>query len=239
MSRAAPSVPGGRAWILTCEHASCAVPREYRSLGLRRAALRDHIGWDLGALALQQAVGRELGAACVASRWSRLLVDCNRDPADPGLILATSDGVAIPGNARVSRAERRRRVDDFHAPYHRAVERAIARLERRGLRPRLLSLHSFTPIMGGVVRKLDIGVLYDRHRGLAHRLGAALRAGGWRVNYNEPYSGLAGLIYSARRHGDAAGIEYVELEINNVLLRQPGTIARVGHDVVRALRAIG
>ena len=93
--------------------------------------------------------------------------------------------------------------------------------------------------MNRVVRKLDIGVLYDRHRGLAHRLGAALRAGGWRVNYNEPYSGLAGLIYSARRHGDAAGIEYVELEINNVLLRRPGTIARVGHDVVRALRAIG
>ena len=40
---------GERVWILTCEHASCAVPREYRSLGLARAELRDHIGWDLGA----------------------------------------------------------------------------------------------------------------------------------------------------------------------------------------------
>lgn len=231
---------GARVWILTCEHASFAVPREYRSLGLARAALRDHIGWDLGARALQSVVARELGGApAVASRWSRLLVDCNRDPADPSLVLAESDGVAVPGNARVSAAERRRRVERFHAPYHRAVDRVIERELRRGRSPRLLSIHSFTPVLAGVERKLDVGVLFDRHRGLAHRLGAAIRSMGWRVRYNEPYSGLAGLIYSARRHGHGGGIEYVELEINNALLRESRSIERIGRDVARALRSIG
>ena len=238
MSRAPEA--GERVWILTCEHASCAVPREYRSLGLPRSALRDHIGWDLGARALQRVVARELGGApTLASRWSRLLVDCNRDPSDPSLVLAESDGVRVPGNARVTRAERARRVELFHAPYHRAVERAIERELRRGRSPRLLSIHSFTPVMGGVERRLDVGVLFDRHRGLAHRLGAEIRRTGWRVKYNEPYSGLAGLIYSARRHGHGGGIDYVELEINNALLREPRAIERMGRDVARALRAIG
>ena len=36
---------------------------------------------------------------------------------------------------------------------------------------------------------------------------------------NEPYSGLDGLIYSARRHGRRHGVRYLELEINNALLR--------------------
>ncbi len=231
---------GERVWILTCEHASCAVPREYRSLGLPREALRDHIGWDVGARALQRVVSRELGGApAVASRWSRLLVDCNRAPDDPSLVLAESDGVRVPGNARVTRAERRRRVELFHAPYHRSVERTIAREIRRGRSPRLLSIHSFTPVMGGVERRMDVGVLFDRHRGLAHRLGAALRSRGWRVRYNEPYSGLAGLIYSARRHGHGGGIDYVELEINNALLREAESIERMGREVARALRTVG
>lgn len=228
----------GRAWVLTCEHASCAVPRRYSALGLPRAALVDHIGWDPGARALQRVVGRELGAACVASRWSRLLVDCNRAPDSPSLILACSDGVDVPGNRRVSAAERRRRIELFHRPYHEAVERAVARAVRRDPGARLLSLHSFTPVLGGVRRKLDVGVLFDEHPRLARRLGRELRRSGYRVRYNEPYSGLAGLIYSARRHGLAAGIEYVELEVNNALLRDPRDVERIGRDVSRAVAAL-
>jgi predicted N-formylglutamate amidohydrolase len=227
-------------WILTCEHARASVPRAYVSLGLTRAALRDHIAWDIGAHALQRQVAARIGAPWVASRWSRLLVDCNRDPSDPSLILAVSDQVAVPGNARISAAERRRRLVAYYEPYHAAVTRTIQRTQRRqpGARLRLLALHSFTPVMAGVKRELDIGVLFDGYPALARRLGRALAAAGYRVRYNEPYSGLAGLIYSARRHGDAGGIEYVELEVNNALLREPASIARLGRDIARALRTV-
>lgn len=225
-------------WVLTCEHASCALPRAYRGLGLGRAEVRDHIGWDIGARAVQRHLSLALGAPMVASRWSRLLIDCNRAPDDPTLIVAQSDGVSVPGNRRVSGAERRRRLADFYEPYHAAVERMVRRACARhpGARIRLLALHSFTPVMAGVKRELDIGVLYDEFPALARRFGRALRAEGYRVRYNEPYSGLAGLIYSARRHANAAGIEYVELEINNRLLRDPRDIARISSDVARAIR---
>lgn len=237
-----PSVaPRDVRWVLTCEHASFAVPRAYAALGLSRAHLRDHIGWDLGAAAVQREVARRLGIPRVASRWSRLLVDCNRAPDSPSLIVAESDGVPVPGNAAVGIRERRRRLRLFHAPYHAAVDAMVARERRRHPQAevRILSLHSFTPVMDGRERRLDIGVLFDDHPALARRLGARLREQGWRVRYNEPYSGLAGLIYSARRHGESHRVAYVELEINNALLRTESGTTRLGRDVALALRAVG
>lgn len=226
--------------MLTCEHASAALPRAYAGLGVPRAQRYDHIGWDIGARAVQREVARRLGVPAVASRWSRLLIDCNRDLTDESLIVRVSDGVHVPGNARVSRTERARRIALAHAPYHAAVDRMVAREKRR--RPdaavQILALHTFTPVMAGVVRDFDIGVLFDAYPELAHRLGRALARLGWRVRYNEPYSGLAGLIYSARRHGEAHDVAYVELEINNALLRSKAGVARVGRDVARALATL-
>ena len=55
--------------VLTCEHASCAVPVEYDDLGLDDEQLTEHIGWDIGAGALTQSLARELGApACTCDR---------------------------------------------------------------------------------------------------------------------------------------------------------------------------
>jgi predicted N-formylglutamate amidohydrolase len=240
-SLATPEVNrAGSFWVLTCEHASCALPRQYASLGLRRAELRDHIGWDVGARGVQREIARRLGAPQVASRWSRLLVDCNRDPSDPSLILAKSDGIRVPGNTRVSARERRHRLAAYYAPYHVAVDRTLRRAvrARSPQQVRLLALHSFTPVMNGVKRRLDIGVLYDEYPALARRLGRALARAGYRVRYNEPYSGFAGLIYSARRHGNTVGVEYVELEINNALVRDDAGVAKLGRDVAAALRTV-
>lgn len=238
MSRARHPPRGDGTWLLTCEHAGTAIPRSYRALGLERRQILDHIGWDIGARAVQRELAGLLGAPHAASRWSRLLVDCNRAIDDPTLIVRVSDGVVVPGNARVSEAERRRRVRDYYAPYHRAVDRMVERAKRRGGLVRLLSLHSFTPEMNGRERRLDIGVLFDEHEPLARRLGRALRRRGWRVRYNEPYSGRAGLIYSARRHGNAHDIEYVELEINNRLIREPSGQRRLAREVAAALREV-
>lgn len=190
---------------------------------------------------MQREIARRLRVPYVASRWSRLLVDCNRATEDATLIVSASDGVVVPANARISAAERRRRVHDYYEPYHAAVDRMIRRARRSaGERPvRLLSLHSFTPVLAGSERRFEIGVLFDEHERLARRLGRALERHGYRVRYNEPYSGRAGLIYSARRHGNAHAIDYVELEINNCLIRAPAGQRRLGRDVAAAIAAIG
>ena len=82
----------------------------------------------------------------------------------------------------------------------------------------LLSIHSFTPVLGKKERRFDLGVLFDRHEDLAQEVGARLGHDGHRVRYNEPYSGYDGLIFSARSHGARNGLVYLELEINNSLI---------------------
>ena len=226
-------------WVLTCEHATKRVPRKYAALGLPRAALADHIGWDIGAGAVQRVLARELPAEAVSSRVSRLLVDANRMPHEESLIPLQNDGIVVPGNASVSAAERKRRIRLYHEPYHARVNKILKRATRTAPgRVRLLSLHSFTPQMGGRVRDFDIGVLFDAHVGLAHAFGRALVREEFRVRYNEPYSGYDGLIYAPKRHGEAHDVPYVELEINNRLIRDPAAAGRVGRRIARALRAL-
>ncbi len=224
--------PDARAsMVLTCEHASCAVPVPYRDLGLRRDQLEDHIGWDIGAGAITETLAKHYGATAVLSSASRLLIDCNRDLGDHDLIVAVSDGVAIPGNTGIGQTELKERVREFYEPYHAAVDAVLLR-HRPTL---LLSLHSFTPTMQGQARDFDIGVLFDRYPEAATRLEKCLTSAGFRVRYNQPYSGMDGLIYSANRHGSQHGVVYLELEINNILLRHEPGIRTIGENLVAGL----
>jgi len=201
--------------VLSCEHASASVPPEYDNLGLSPEHLADHIGWDIGAAALTERLSRELGVPAVLSGASRLLVDCNRDLTDDDLIPHSVHGVAVPGNTALDSAERTRRLARFYEPYHAAID---AQLERNPA-ALLLSVHSFTPALNGCLRSFDVGVLFDQHEDLAHALARSIADAGLTVRMNEPYSGLEGLIFSARSHGRRHAVPYLELEINNRLLR--------------------
>lgn len=224
--------PNGRApLVLTCEHASCAVPVEYNDLGVQAEQLREHIGWDIGAHEVTEALAGHFDATAVLAGVSRLVIDCNRNLSDHDLIVARSDGVMIPGNARIDPDERASRIRDFYEPYHRAID---AILQRRN-KPFLLSLHSFTPVFNGRERRFDIGVLFDTCAAPAHELAQGLVKQGLRVRQNEPYSGLDGLIFSARKHGLKYGLCYLELEINNSLLRTQAAIEKIVTALARSL----
>jgi predicted N-formylglutamate amidohydrolase len=220
--------------VLTCEHASYTIPAEYDDLGLAREQLREHIAWDIGARHVTEMLAREFDATAVLAGASRLVIDCNRDLADHDLIVAESHGVNVPGNTQIAAAERERRIREFYHPYHDAIDAVLAR--RRGAF--LLSVHSFTPVLRGRERRFDVGVLFDAYAAEAHTLGEALTREGLRVRYNEPYSGLDGLIFSARQHGAAHGIRYLEIEINNALIRGEKEAAAMAGRVARALRAV-
>jgi predicted N-formylglutamate amidohydrolase len=220
--------------LLTCEHASTSIPEGYHNLGLDVEQLRDHIGWDIGAGLLTQDLCTFLDAAAVLSNVSRLMVDCNRQTTDHDLIPEESHGVRIPGNALLSEAERSHRLDAFYHPYHEAIDRAV---RGRGV-TFLLSIHSFTPSLAGVSRDFDAGVLFDDFEELAICLARGLGESGLAVRMNEPYSGLDGLIFSARHHGRRNEIPYLEIEVNNRLLRNPDDIRMVAGRIAASLEAV-
>ena len=64
--------------LVTCDHASRAVPRALQNLGLDDAALALHIGWDIGAAEVSRGLARTLDAPAILAGYSRLVIDCNR-----------------------------------------------------------------------------------------------------------------------------------------------------------------
>jgi predicted N-formylglutamate amidohydrolase len=66
--------------VISCEHASAAVPARYRSVfGGADAVIRSHRGSDLGARLLARQLALELNSRLVEARATRLLADPNRD----------------------------------------------------------------------------------------------------------------------------------------------------------------
>ena len=183
-----------------------------------------------------RALLQHVDSAAVSFAYSRLLIDCNRAPSDHDLILPESDGTPVPGNRGLTDAERQRRIREFYDPYHAAVDRIVR--DRADASRLLLSVHSFTPTLDGKDRPFDVGVLFDGHEDLAHEFGQRLAHTGYRVRDNEPYSGYAGLIFSARRHGRQHGLPYLEIEMNNALLSTPEGVADMGRRLGRVLGAL-
>ena len=220
--------------VLTCEHASCAVPTEYQNLGLNPDYLKRHIGWDIGARAVVQEIIQHIDSPAVFSGYSRLLIDCNRDLSDHDLVIPKSDGIPVPANRHVTDSERQRRIADFYNPYHAAIDHVLA--QKKSQPTILLSVHSFTPILGKKKRLFDLGVLFDRYADLAQKFGQLLSQTGYRVRYNEPYSGYDGLIFSACRHGEHNHLVYLEIEMNQGLLLNPAGIAEMGQKLSQVLK---
>jgi predicted N-formylglutamate amidohydrolase len=206
-------------FLIVCDHASNALPSRYGDLGLDAERLASHIAWDPGALAVARGLAERLGAPLVHSTVSRLVVDVNRPPTAPDLIVETSETTRIPGNADLSEAERQRRVAAVHAPYHAAIERVVDARLAAGRATSLIAIHSFEPVYRGVRRPWPVGVIFDRDRRLADILIQGLGAAGLDVGVNAPYSPADRVYYTLSRHGEARGLACVMLEIRNDLIR--------------------
>ena len=70
--------------------------------GLAPAEMDRHIAWDIGVAGLGGALSESLNAVFIRQRFSRLVIDCNRDPESPGAVPPISDGTPVPAN-RVTR----------------------------------------------------------------------------------------------------------------------------------------
>ncbi len=204
--------------VLACDHASNAVPVPYDSLGLPAASFTRHIAYDLGVHDLVSALSGRLNAPAVLAGFSRLLIDPNRGEDDPTLVMRLSDGEIIPGNADADAAEIGRRLANYHRPYHAAIDAALDRALNAGVVPMLVSIHSFTPVWRGRVRRWHCGILWWGDKPTADFCLTYLRSmKDLTVGDNQPYSGeLEGDCMD--RHGNKRGISHVLIEIRQDLI---------------------
>ena len=216
------------------DHAGRAIPRGLRDLGVADADLERHIAWDIGVQGLGLRLADALGACFIAQRYSRLVIDCNRDPARADAMPEVSDGTEIPGNVGLTPADRADRVAAIFEPYHRAI---AAELDARAGRPTLVvALHSFTPVMAGFQRPWRFGVLHLGASPFCDAMLAALRAEGddAPVGDNEPYK-MDEVDFTIPHHAVGRGLDYIELETRQDLIADAAGQQAVAERLVRIL----
>ncbi|TVV74052.1 N-formylglutamate amidohydrolase [Sphingomonas solaris] len=210
-------------FLLIGDHAGLKIPKSLDSLGVSDADLARHIACDIGVQETGTLLAGDLDACFIHQIYSRLVIDCNRDPTADDAIPARSDGADIPGNHALDAAARATRVAAIHAPYHAAIAAEISRRTAAGRPTVLVALHSFTPVMAGAARPWDIGILYDR--GDARFAVAVLAHLAAQTDFvtgdNEPYR-MDETDHSVPRHAWTAGLPYVEVEFRQDHLAAPG-----------------
>jgi predicted N-formylglutamate amidohydrolase len=201
------------------DHASARIPRRLGDLGLPPAELQRHIAWDIGALAVARLVSASLDAPLVAQNYSRLVIDCNRDPRVPTSIPTLSEHTEIPGNLALSEADKATRRREIFDPYHDHVRDLLDARVAAGRPTFFVAQHSMTNVFKGNERAMHAAVLYNRDRRFAGLvLDMLRREPGLTVADNQPYFVSDETDYSIPRHGEARGLPHVEIEIRQDLL---------------------
>jgi predicted N-formylglutamate amidohydrolase len=224
--------------LLTCEHGGNEVPAVYRPLFKGASdVLRGHRGWDPGALGLFKQLAPLSDAAFAATR-TRLLVELNRSRHHPALFSSYTKGL--------SRAERERILEQYYRPHRDAIGRQVAAWTNAEEHVRHVAVHSFTPVLNGAVRTLDIGLLYDparrQEKHWAERWRDALLTidPDLEVRMNRPYLGKADGLPTHLRRLHRTRYAGIELEVNQGHLRNgrfPKDLCAVVREaLVRSLR---
>lgn len=204
--------------LLVCDHASCRFPFALGDMGLDPFAQRCHLAIDIGAGSLTERLAKSLGVTAVIAQYSRLVVDCNRQLMDPGAFLEYGDGILVPGNRNLSQSDKDARAEAIYWPYHRAIDEQIKRLKAVGPPPAFISVHSFTPVLNGVSRTIEMGVLWDKDARLADVFIEEFRAAGFLTGDNEPYSGKAPQDFTIDHHAEEIDLPHVGIEVRQDLI---------------------
>jgi predicted N-formylglutamate amidohydrolase len=207
-------------FLLTADHAGRAIPASLHNLGVSEAERQRHIAWDIGIAGVTEHLSELLDATAVLQTYSRLVIDCNRDPSWPSAMPETSEYTPIPGNRNLTKEARDARVAEVFAPYHDRIRQLLdARAHRRTV---LVAMHSFTPSFKGESRAMQVGMLYNKDARLAHILLDLLRQEpDLIVGDNAPYAITEDSDYSVPTHGEKRGLPHIEIEIRQDLIATP------------------
>lgn len=234
-------------FIIVADHASARIPRRLANLGLPESELQRHIAWDIGALSVARRVAALVDAPLVAQNYSRLVIDCNRDPKVATSIPRISELHEIPGNSSLSAAEIAARRKEIFDPYHRRISELLDHRQAIGRRVILVAQHTMTDVYKGDQRRMHAAVLYNRDRRFAGVVLRLLRRERHLIIAdNEPYFVSDETDYTIPHHAEARSLLHVEIEIRQDLVSDEAgqtewaaRIARVLQDAQREFDAAG
>jgi predicted N-formylglutamate amidohydrolase len=224
-------------FVILVDHASSRIPRALGDLGLPSSELQRHIAWDIGALGVARRMAAALDAPLVAQNYSRLVIDCNRDPKVAASIPAVSELTEVPGNIGLSADEIAARRAEIFDPYHDHVRALLDERLAAGRPTILVAQHSMTNIFKGQRREMHAAVLYNRDRRFAGLvLDRLRRETDLQIGDNEPYFVSDETDYTIPRHGEARGLPHVEIEIRQDLIGEDAGQHAWAQLITRALQ---
>lgn len=204
--------------VLSCEHAVNTVPDPYLYLFTKEMpVLQTHRAIDFGASDIVAYLAQALGIEYTSATVTRLLIDCNRSLKNRGCFSSFVEPL--------SHTEKQSLIEQYYVPYRTAVQNAIQAKINANYQVLHLSIHSFTPILNGVTRNAEIGLLYDPMRHGEKEVarvfrGILIKQTDWRIRMNYPYEGKSDGFTSALRklyhEQDYLGFE---IECNQALIK--------------------
>lgn len=246
--------------VLDSPHSGRAFPEDFDAT-VSEAELRE--GEDCYVDELY-AGGPELGAPLLAALWPRTYLDPNRHAGDVDLDLIEGrwpaeyrpSGKAKVGKALIWRTledgrpiyakklgveKVLRRIQDFHAPYHEAIQALLRETHSRFGRVYHINCHSMRAVAG---KQSDDGegsvradfVLGDRDGTscdprFTEFVRGVLAGMGYQIKVNDPYKGVE----LVRAYSDPkAGRHSLQIEINKRLYMDEATLEKTaGFDVLQ------
>ena len=209
--------------IVTCEHARNIVPNDIKSfIRIPVGVLQSHWGYDKGAYEIFKHFSN-LSSADFYSCVSRLVIDLNRSLHHQKLFSEYSR--LLPN---VTKSEL---IKSIYQPYRFSVENTINNFIREGFKVIHLSVHTFTPVLNGVKRNADIGLLYDPHREAEKEFVKQWKYSlnqsdeNFIVRFNYPYKGISdGFTKYLRTRFNEEQYIGIELEVNQKFTLKIGTL---------------
>ena len=175
-------------FVLSCEHGGNEVPPDLRPcFAGDEEVLRTHRGLDIGALDLFKQLA-PFAAESTSATCTRLCIELNRSEHHPKLFSAYTRDLDPTWKQELL---------DFHRAYRSEFTARIKQRIAAKENVVHVAVHSFTPVLDGVKRTMDIGLLYDPSRAnerafcMAWRKALHTRAPQLVVRMNQPYKGIS------------------------------------------------
>jgi predicted N-formylglutamate amidohydrolase len=230
-------IDGRSDFIIVADHAGARIPRRLANLGLPDSELLRHIAWDIGALSVARRAAQALDAPLLSQNYSRLVIDCNRDPKVATSIPRISELREIPGNIGLSPGEIIARRAEIFEPYHQRIRELLDARQAIGRRVILVAQHTMTDVYKGDRRPMHAAVLYNRDRRFAGVVLEMLRREQHLIIAdNEPYFVSDETDYTIPHHAEARSLLHVEIEIRQDLVNDETGQAEWGARIASALR---